>query len=103
MPWQECYKSLEALLNSQRRWAPNHSPQPDLVWEQLAGIGLDLDRVRQDMNTPEIASRVQQDIADAKALKVMQTPEYFVNGKPMLSFGYDQLSELVNDALAKAY
>lgn len=97
------WESLEALLIAQPNWAPNHSPQPDLVWVQLAGLGLDLDRARQDMNSPEIARVVQQDIADAKALKVTQTPEFFVNGKPMPSFGYEQLTALVNDALAKAY
>jgi len=94
------WESLEALLATQSKWAPHHSPQPDLIWEQLGGLGLDLDRVRQDMNAPDIAQVVRQDIADARALKVEQTPEFFVNGKPMPSFGYDQLTTLVNDALA---
>jgi protein-disulfide isomerase len=97
------WESLEALLIAQPNWAPNHSPQPDLVWAQLAGLGLDLDRIRQDMNTPEITQIVQQDIADAKTLKVTQTPEFFVNGKPMPSFGYEQLTALVNNAVATAY
>ena len=98
--WQE---ALEALLAAQSGWAPNHSPQPDLVWRYLDGIGLDLERVRQDMNSPEIAKNLAQDIADAKALNVSQTPEFFVNGKPMPSFGYEQLTTLVNDALREAY
>ena len=97
------WEALEALLAAQSSWAPNHSADPDLVWPQLAGLGLDLERVRQDMNAPEVAQVVQQDIADAKALKVTQTPEFFVNGKPMPSFGYEQLTALVSDALAKAY
>ena len=97
------WESLEALLGSQQRWAPNHSPQPDLVWAELAGLGLDLERVRIDMHAPDIANSVQQDIADAKALKVTQTPEFFVNGQPMPSFGYDQLTALVNDALTTTY
>ena len=88
---------------AQSTWAPNHSLQPDLVWIALGGLGLDLDRVRQDMYAPDIAQILQQDIADAKALKVTQTPEFFVNGKPMPSFGYEQLSALVNGALAEAY
>ena len=97
------WESLEALLVAQPAWAPNHSPQPDLVWAQLAGLGLDLDRVRQETFDADIARLVAHDIADAKALGVTQTPEFFVNGKPMPSFGYDQLTTLVNDALAKAY
>ncbi len=97
------WESLEALLATQSKWSPNHTPQVDLVWAQLGGLGLDLERVRHDMNAPDIARIVQQDLADAKALKVTQTPEFFVNGNPMPSFGYDQLTALVNDALAKAY
>jgi len=97
------WEALEALLATQSRWAPNHSPDPDLVWPQLENLGLDLERVRQDMTAPDIARNVAQDIADVKALGVTQTPEFFVNGKPMPSFGYEQLAGLVNDALATAY
>jgi protein-disulfide isomerase len=96
------WESLEALLATQANWAPNHSPQPDLVWAPLGSLGLDLERVKQDMYAPDIAQIVQQDIADAKALKVTQTPEFFVNGKPMPSFGYEQLTALVNNALVAA-
>ncbi len=98
--WEE---TLDAVFASQPKWAPNHSPRPDLVWESLAGVGLDLDRVRHDMYAPDIALNLAQDIADAKALNVTQTPEFFVNGKPMPSFGYEQLETLVNDALATSY
>jgi protein-disulfide isomerase len=97
------WESLEALLATQATWAPNHSPQPDLVWVPLGGLGLDLERVKQEMYAPDIAQIVQQDIADAKALNVNQTPEFFVNGKPMPSFGYEQLTALVNDAIATTY
>ena len=97
------WEALEALLKSQARWSPSHTPQPDLVWIELEGLGLDLDRVRQDMNAPDIARNIQQDIADARALDVDKTPEFFVNGKPMPSFGFEQLTTLVTDALAKAY
>ncbi len=97
------WEALEALFAAQPHWAPNHSPQPDLVLLDLAGLGLDLDRVRQDSYAPDIARNVAQDIADAKALNVTQTPEFFVNGKPMPSFGYEQLTSLVNDALTTAY
>jgi hypothetical protein len=31
---------------------------------------------------------------------VTQTPEYFVNGRPLPSFGFEQLKKLVDEALA---
>ncbi len=98
--WKE---TLETLFATQPGWVINHSAQPDAAMRQLGGLGLDLDRMRQDMDAPDIAQHVTQDVEDAKALNVTATPEFFVNGKPMPSFGYDQLTRLVEDALAAAY
>jgi protein-disulfide isomerase len=96
------WQTLEALLATQDRWAPHHTVQPDLVWPVIAGVGLDTDRLRADMSAPEVAARMQRDIDDAKALKVTATPEYFVNGRPMPSFGLQQLQDLVSEALRNA-
>jgi protein-disulfide isomerase len=56
-----------------------------------------------DMNAPEVLQRMEQDRNDAVALKVTATPEYFVNGRPMPSFGEQQLRMLVSEALQSAY
>jgi protein-disulfide isomerase len=50
-----------------------------------------------------VIQRVERDLSDAKAMRVTATPEYFVNGKPMPSFGEQQLRQLVSDALSEAY
>jgi protein-disulfide isomerase len=93
------WPTLEALLATQAQWAPHHTVQPDLVWPVIAGVGLDIDRLRVDMDAPEVAERMQRDIDDARALKVTATPEFFVNGRPLPSFGLQQLQDLVNEAL----
>ena len=80
----------------------NHHANVDLVWAPLGNLGLDMERLKADMNSPEIAQRIQRDLADANSLGVAMTPEFFVNGKPMPSFGYEQLKTLVDDALAGA-
>jgi len=97
------WETLDAVFAAQSGWASHHQPQPQLVWNYIGGLGLDITRLRQDMNASEIEKIIQQDLADAKALNVKMTPEFFVNGKPMPSFGYDQLKKLVEDALAAAY
>jgi protein-disulfide isomerase len=96
------WQTLEALLATQARWAPHHTVQPDLVWPAIAGVGLDTERLRADMNAPAVAERMQRDIDDARALKVTATPEYFVNGRPLPSFGLQQLQDLVNEELRNA-
>ena len=77
--------------------------QPDLIVGSIAGVGLNIDQLMADLNAPEVTQRIQQDLGDAMALKVTATPEYFVNGRPMPSFGEAQLRTLINDALADAY
>jgi protein-disulfide isomerase len=96
-------ETLEAVFAAQDLWAPQHRPQPELVWNYIGGVGLDIRRLRHDMNLPEVEKIVQQGVADAKTLNVKATPEFFVNGRPLPSFGYDQLKSLVNDAVAAAY
>jgi protein-disulfide isomerase len=93
------WPALEALLASQHDWSPHHTPQLDLVWQHLEGLGLNLEQVRADMAAPEIARVIAQDLQDAQTLNVTKTPDFFVNGKPLPSFGYDQLKSLVDEAL----
>lgn len=96
------WPTLETLLATQARWAPNHTAQVALAWEQIGGLGLDLDTLRADMARPEIAQLMAQDLADARTLRVTMTPEYFVNGRPLPSFGYAQLRQMVDEALRAA-
>ena len=69
----------------------------------MQGLGLDLDRVKRDMKAPELTQVIRQDIEDAVKLNVTKTPEFFVNGRPMPSFGYEELETLVREALREAY
>lgn len=93
------WPALEALLATQADWSPNHTPQVELVWPHLEGLGLDMEKMRIDMHAPEIANLIAQDLADGETLKVNKTPEFFVNGKPLPSFGPEQLKILVADEL----
>jgi protein-disulfide isomerase len=93
------WPALETLLASQPVWTVNHTAQVSAAWRMLADLGLDQGRIEADMVAPDVTQLIAQDIADAGALNVTMTPEYFVNGKPMPSFGYEQLKQLVDEAL----
>lgn len=95
-------QTLEALFGSQGSWVQNHTAQVALIWPPLSGLGLDLERLKNDMNSPEVARVIEQDLADAKTLNVTMTPEFFVNGKPLPNFGFDELKQLVDEALSNA-
>ena len=53
------------------------------------------------MNSPEVRERMKKDLQDSKVLKVVATPEYFVNGRPLPSFGQEHLANLVREELQK--
>jgi protein-disulfide isomerase len=97
------WQALEALFDSQEDWASNHTAKVDLTWKYLNGIGLNMEQLAFDMTAPDLQQAVAQDLSDANTLGVSQTPEYFVNGRPLPSFGFQQLQQLVADELAKAH
>lgn len=97
------WQTLEALLASQPYWARNHRVEPALIWKPLEAVGLNVEQIKVDMNAPEIAQRIAQDMQDARALNVTKTPEYFVDGRPLPSFGLEQLQRQVRDAVGSAY
>ena len=95
------WETLEALLRSQSQWVHHHKVQPDLIEPAIADVGLDMDQLRADMNSIEVLRRMEQDKQDSIFLKVSATPEYFVNGRPLPSFGQQQLANLVREELQK--
>ena len=95
------WETLEALLSSQREWVTNHVVQPERVLPAISGVGLDLAQLEADMASPEVQARMDRDLQDAKVLKVAATPEYFVNGRPLPSFGQEPLANLVREELQK--
>ena len=97
------WETLDIMYRTQRHWASHQNPQPQLIWRFLPRAGLDLNRIRKDMNDPEIEKIIRQDLADAKTLNVRKTPGFFVNGKPLTSFGYQQLQNLVESAIKEKY
>ena len=94
--------TLEALFNTQNKWVQNHTAQVQLIGPVLETLGMDMAKLQNDANAPEVANMITRDLADAKTMNVTMTPEYFVNGKPLPSFGFEQLKALVDEALAKA-
>jgi len=95
------WQTLEALLASQSQWVQNHIVQPDRIRPALAGVGLNMAQLTADMNAVEVMQRIEQDKKDSIFLKVSATPEYFVNGRPLPSFGQQQLADLIRDELRK--
>lgn len=96
------WEALERTMAFQPRWAAHDNPQPELIWELISDIGVDVARAKSEAGSAAIEELLRQDVADMKALKVNRTPGFFVNGKPLREFGEAQLKVLVNQELKEA-
>jgi len=94
---------LETLLATQDLWTVDHVAQPALARKALANVGLDWARLEADMRSPKVLENLAKDREDAATLQVTKTPEYFVNGRQMPTFGRDQLKRLVLDEISRVY
>lgn len=92
---------LEALLEKQPVWASHGAPDLAKAWEFARAAGLDVERARGESLSSNIDLVLKQDMADVNANNVRQTPTFFVNGKPLPSFGPQQLGDLVRSEVRR--
>jgi len=93
---------LEALLDGRSSWASHRAGNsPDLAWNFAAVAGLDVERARRERLMPHITATLNFDAEDVRTFKVRGTPTFFVNGRPLIEFGSEQLWALVRDEVAR--
>lgn len=88
---------LIALLETQPQWANHSGSRLDIAWKAAEVAGLDVEKARQQMNSPDINNVLAQDAADIETINVRQTPTFFVDGLPLLEFGAEQLMKMVSN------
>ena len=95
---------LESVLAAQSEWSAHGGRAPNITkaWQAAASTGIDVARARRDMTSPDITGILNQDMADAAAVGADKTPTFFVNGRPLPSFGVEQLLTLVDEEVAIA-
>lgn len=93
---------LEKLFADQATWAIHGAPDLEKAWALAGEAGLQVDKARQDAQSPAVDAVLEQDMADVKAANIEGTPTFFVNGKPLPSFGPQELHDLVATELESA-
>jgi len=95
---------LESVLAAQPEWSAHGGRAPNIgnAWRAASAAGIDLPRARRDSTRQDISANLDQDMADAAAMGVDKTPTFFVNGRPLPSFGVEQLLTLVEEEVANA-
>ncbi len=97
-------ESLDVLYDRQDEWTRQHVVVPQQVLYVLSSVnGLDMDRLRRDMENPAFARMIEQDMADAQALRIVQTPAVFINGKPLTEYSFAALRAQVRQEVVAQY
>ena len=97
------WPALDILFANQQRWTRHHVARPKSAIALLKDLPLDNEKLIRDASSNEVIQLIIQDVEDGKTLKVRATPQFFVNGKPLTNFGYAQLTQLVEQAIAETY
>ena len=92
-------ETLTMMFKTQGYWTQHHKVKPEVLWKFMHRMGLDMDKLVKDIKDPAMNKLIAQDLADAKVLGANKTPSYFVNGKPLQEFGYEQLKALIYSEL----
>ena len=95
------WQVLESVLAAQPMWADHGNPNIELAYKAAEQGGLDLQKGLADAAAPTVDAVLRQDMEDMAALGVTKTPTFFVNGRPLPSFGEAQLTALIAEEVAK--
>jgi protein-disulfide isomerase len=72
---------------------------PDLYEKTAKELGLDVDKFKKDMEAPETAQMIQQEMADAGKVDVRGTPTFFINGKKPQGRSFELYKQIIDEQI----
>lgn len=80
---------------------PANAYTPEIIETVGKSVGLDIARMKQDMNSKTIKDRVQASVVDYQNVGLEGTPSFFINGVYVGGFGEQHLNDVVKAARDK--
>lgn len=80
---------------------PANAYTPEIIETVGKSVGLDIARMKQDMNSKVIKDRVQASVKDYENVGLEGTPSFFINGTYVGGFGEQHLNDVVKAARDK--
>ncbi|WP_433418037.1 DsbA family protein [Microtetraspora malaysiensis] len=90
----------QQMYQVQKQWAEKKVPADELFRSFARGLGLDMTAWEKAYNDPATLTRIEQDVADGKALGVEGTPTFFLNGQKLQPESTDDIKAAIDAALA---
>ena len=95
------WEMLEILFEHQPEWGDLQTPQPPVILQLAARLGLDMKALESSLSNPAHATKIQRDEQDGNKLGVNGTPTFFVNGSRLQQLGYEPLKAAIDKALTQ--
>lgn len=84
-----------------RIFAAQQELNPETIRRIAKEIGLDMNRFDRDLNSRELAARLETDIADGRQAGVRGTPALFINGIPVTQRSREGIQQMIDDAIKR--
>jgi protein-disulfide isomerase len=101
------YEMHDILYSSQESWSELSTSERGKTFEGYASaIGLNIDKLKQDLTSDSITQKIDRDMATAQKFGVVETPTFIVNGEKISSdkaTDAKSLEKVITDAISKAY
>ena len=91
------------MFEKQPLWGDHQNPRPELIFQFLQDLGLNMEKLRSDMLDPKIQTALMIDMEDLKQLEVRATPTFFVNGKSLRNFTLENIKKLIEEEVESIY
>lgn len=91
----------DLLFEKQLEWSPLNNASEKFN-EYTASLNLDIEKFKQDLNSPAVKEAVNQDITTGNQAQVRGTPSFYLQGKKINNPpSYDQFRELILQEINK--
>jgi protein-disulfide isomerase len=88
------------LFETQLEWGDKEGSQEEVFFGYARSMGLDMDKFMTVYNDPNTTKLIERDKADGIAVGVTGTPTFYLNGKKVQAATFEELTGLIDAALA---
>ncbi len=89
------FEMHDLLYTEQKKWGEKPKPTPEVFEAYAQQLGLDMEKFKAAVNSPETKARVQRDMDSGEALGNTGTPSFYLNGKKLQPNSYAEFKAAV--------
>lgn len=89
------------MYETQATWGEQQEPLDGLFRTYAEELGLDMEQYDTDYASPEVAARVEKDVADGTELGIQGTPTFYLNGALLQPRSGEDFVSAIDAALAE--